>query len=203
MCGGIFVSALNQTTTRCSQGTDEPECYVPEIDFSTFDGPGDSKATVMGAMTPEFDTARVVLQGTMSPAVLRFGSLRVHMAWIANDSLPIGGDFFAARSNGIVCVIAPCPSYDQELLNRSTVRSFHGFDFTDVPPHADDSTFTGPALQSSYGLIIAGDNIIDEDAGRAGPATILKATQVFIPVLARVVDPGRRPRFHRAELPSE
>lgn len=199
-CGGIFVSALNQTTTRCPQGTDEEECYVSDIDYSMFDGPADSESAVKDALGPNLETTRVVLQGTMLPAILGFGTFRVNRAWIALNTQPISGEFFGTRFNGVVCVVAPCPSYDQELLNRGTVASFHGFDFTDVPPHDEDSTYTGPALYSSYGLIVAGINIIDEEAGPAGPATNLKASQVFIPVMTPEVEAGRRRNFSGGRL---
>ena len=191
-CGGVFVSAVNQTVTRCPQGTYEEECYVSTLDFSVFDGSIDSESTVKDALGPDLETTRVVLQGTMVPTVRGFDTLRVQMAWIALDSQRISGDFFGTHVNGIVCVVAPCPSYDQEVLNRGTVSSFHGFDFSDVPPHADDSTYTAPALRSPYGLIVAGDNIIDEDAGPGGEGIFLKASQVFIPVFMPEAD--RRPR---------
>lgn len=193
ICGGVWVSAVNQTVTRCPQGTLDQECYVSNLDFSTFDGPGDSDSTVKGALGPDFKTTRVVLQGAMVPTVQGFDALRVHMAWIATDTQPISGNFFGTRVNGIVCIVAPCPSFDQEILNRGTVSSFHGFDFTDVPAHADDSTYTGPALHSAYGLIVAGENIVDENAGPGGTGIFLKASQVFIPVFAPPVDPGRIP----------
>ena len=190
-CGGVFVSALNQAVTRCPQGTYEQECYVSTLDFSVFDGPADSEATVKGALGPEMKTTRVVLQGTLVPTVRGFDSLRLNMAWLAIDSHPIDGEFFGTRFNGVVCVVAPCPSYDQEVLNRGTVSSFHGFDFSAVPAHADDSTYTGPALRSPYGMIVAGNNVIDENAGPGGAGTFLKASQVFIPVFMPAVEPRR------------
>ncbi len=203
MCGGIFVSAVNQTTTRCPQGTDEAECYISDVDFSMFEGPSDGESTVLDSMGLEFETTPVVLQGTMYPSILGFGTFRVQMAWIAKNALPITGSFYGTRFNGVVCVVAPCPSYDQELLNRGNVASFHGFDFTAVPPHGEDSTFTGPALYSPYGLIVAGENFIDDEAGPGGPGTFLKASQVFIPVMSPVIEPGRRRRLLRTALPLE
>jgi hypothetical protein len=181
-CGGYFVSAVNQTLTRCARGAYAEECYVSKLDFSQFDGPADAETSVPGALGVKYDTTRVVLLGTMHPALLGLGTMRVDMAWIALKPQAITGDFYGARNNQIVCVAAPCPSYDQEFLNRGNVVSFHGFDFSDVPPHAEDSAFTSPALNSLYGMIVTGVNTINEDAGPAGPATILKASQVFIPL---------------------
>ncbi|MBK9264584.1 MAG: hypothetical protein IPM54_32960 [Polyangiaceae bacterium] len=187
MCGGIFVSAVNQTTTRCPGGTWEEECYISSIDFSSFAGSTKVVPTVRDAIGYDSSTTRVVLLGTLHPTLLGFGTMRVQMAWVALDQKPITGSFFKARENGIVCVAAPCPSYDEELLNRGTITMFHGIDFRDVEPHADDSTFTGPALRSNYGLIVSGENYQVEDAGPAGDATYLLPSQVFLPMDA----PGR------------
>jgi len=181
-CGGFFISAVNQSLTRCARGAYAQECYVSRLDFSLFDGPADAETIVPGATGTSLAMARVVLLGTVHPTILGLGTLRVQMAWIALKPQLITGDFYGARNNGIVCIAAPCPSYDQELLNRGSVRPFHGFDFTAVPPHAEDSTFTAPALNSAYGMILSGVNVIREDAGPAGPATVLEASQVFIPL---------------------
>ena len=181
-CGGYFISAVNQSVTRCARGAYARECYVSRLDFSVFDGPAEASTIVPGAMGASLATARVVLLGTVHPALLGLGILRVQMAWIALDREVITGDFYGTRNNGIVCVAAPCPSYDQELLNRGSVLPFHGFDFSAVPAHAKDSTFTSPSLNSAYGLIVSGENVIREDAGPAGPATVLEASQVFIPL---------------------
>jgi hypothetical protein len=183
-CGGIFVSAANQTITRCADGSYAPECYVSAVDFSKFEGYADPEATVTDALGADFETTRVVLMGTMHPSILGFGTIRVQMAWIATEPQVITGNFYATFVNGIVCIVAPCPSYDQELLNRGSVVQFHGFDLQDVPAHADDSRFTGPALRSDYGMIVAGENVVDEHAGPGGQGTFLKASQVFIPLVS-------------------
>ena len=70
-------------------------------------------------------------------------------------------------------------------LPTVTVQSFHGLLLDDIPRHADDSTYTGPALRSEYGMIVAGNNVVVEDAGPAGEGIFLDASQVFFPVVSR------------------
>ena len=194
MCGGIFVSAVNQSLTRCPRGSNERECYVSNVDFSMFSGSRKAIAAVQDAIGYDPGTTRVVLLGTLHPTLLGYGTLRAEMAWVAVDSHRISGDFYEVRDSGIVCVVAPCPSFEQKLLNRGEDMLFHGLDLSDVPAHADDSTFTSPALRSQYGLIVSGENVIVEAAGPAGQALNLVASQAFIPAL---LVPGRIDSFDR------
>jgi hypothetical protein len=188
-CGGYFVSGVNQALTRCARGAYAEECYVSRLDFSQFGGRPEGEGRVQDAMGIDLDSSRVVLLGTMHPTILGLGTLRVQMAWIALKSQPISGTFYGTWNNGVVCVVAPCPSYDQQVLNRAQVVSFHGLDFGAVPPHDTDSAYTAPALNSSYGLIVAGENVVHDDAGPGGAGTVLHASQVFIPVT--VLEGGR------------
>jgi len=181
-CGGIYVSAVNQTVTQCPRGSYADECYISSLDFSLFDGSEKDAVQIQDALGYDLESTRVVLQGTLQASILGSGVLRVQMAWIATDSQPVFGSFYNTHVNGLVCVAAPCPSYDQELLNRGQVLPFHGFDFDAVPAHATDGTYTVPALNSLEGLIVAGENVTVEHAGPAGEALFLKASQVFIPV---------------------
>lgn len=183
LCGGFFVSAVNQTVTQCPRGPYARECYVSRLDYSLFGGPEDARVQVDDALGLDLQSTRVVFLGTMQPAILGSGALRVQKAWLALNTHEISGDFYNTRVNDLVCVAAPCPSYDQELLNRRQVLSFHGFDFDAVPEHATDGTYTTPALNSFEGLIVAGENVRVENAGPAGAGTFLKTSQVFIPVV--------------------
>lgn len=182
-CGGLFVSAVNQTVTQCPRGSYADECYVSKLDFSLWNGADDVAAQVEDALGFDLKRTRVVLLGTMQPAILGSGSLRVQMAWVALDIHDISGSFYNTRVNDLVCIAAPCPSYDQELLNRGEPVPFHGFDFDAVPPHGTDGTYTNPALHSLEGLIVSGENVRVENAGPAGAGTFLQASQVFIPVV--------------------
>lgn len=194
-CGGVFVAAVNQAVTRCARGSYAKECYVPTLDYSSFEASVDAEPLVKGGLDINYETTRVVLLGTLQPTIQGLGTMRVQMAWIATEPHQITGEFFSAHVNGIVCIAAPCPSYDQELLNRGRVQPFHGFDLDAVPEHASDGTYTNPALQSNEGLVVAGENVIEEAAGPAGQGTFLKASQVFIPasVLGRNVAPVDEP----------
>lgn len=181
-CSGISISAANQKITQCGRGSYAGECPISDFDFSSFDDPSDVETSVRAAMGEDLETTRVVFLGTMVPRGFGETILKVQMAWLALDERVNTGEFYAVRFNGVVCVAAPCPSYDQELLNRGEGQLFHGFDFGALPMHANDSSFTTPALYSDYGLVISGENITKDDVGPAGQGTYLKASQVFVPL---------------------
>ncbi len=192
VCSGISISAANQKITQCARGTYAKECAISDLDLSGFGDPTDVENTVLGALGSDLETTRVVFLGTIVPTGSGISRLQVQMAWVALDERVIVGDFFDTRVNGVVCVAAPCPSYDQEVLNRGEGRMFHGFDFSALPIHANDSTYTTPGLYSDYGLIVSGENVVKDSVGPAGPGTFLKASQVFVPMT--ISDRTRRPR---------
>jgi hypothetical protein len=194
-CTGISISAANQKITQCGRGSYAEECPISDFDFSGFGDPNDVDTSVRAALSEDFETTRVVFLGTMMPRGFGETILQVQMAWVALDERVLTGELFATRFNGVVCVAAPCPSYDQELVNRGEGQLFHGFDFDGLPMHANDSSFTTPALYSDYGLVISGENITRDDVGPAGQGIYLKASQVFVPIAisSRRTTPRRFP----------
>jgi hypothetical protein len=186
MCGGIFVSAVNQEWTTCADGTVAKECYVAELDLAPVLGERSSEAGfVRDAIGPNRETTRIVLLGDLDAGSTGHGKLLVRMAWLAPENLALRGRFYRVVHNGIVCVAAPCPSFDEEYLNAGTVNVIHEVNLQEVPVPDEQR---GEALQSVYGphgLIIVGRHALVRDAGPAGPGVFLNASQFFAP-LARV-----------------
>lgn len=183
-CGGYFISAVNQDKTLCADGILADECYVSDFQYASLLLTSGSEGRVVDAIGWRHESTRAVLLGDLVEGQTgQPGTLFVRFAWIADKTAEIDGSYFRAWFNGIYCIAAPCPSFDQEFLNTGAVRSFHGVELKEVPG-ADESDYQGnTALFSSLGLIVAGKNVRVENAGPAGPGVFLEARQAFIPIL--------------------
>jgi len=181
-CGGVFVSAVNQDLTVCADGTVAPECYVAELDTS---GVSPARVNVRDAIGTRRETTRVVLFGDLGVGRTGLGSLFVRMAWIAPKSTRLRGDFFRVVNNGVVCVAAPCPSYDEEYLNFGVAMPIHGYLLTEAPGSTEDEEKAFMATVSTQGLLVAGTNVLVQDAGPAGPGIFVQASQYFLPLAMR------------------
>jgi len=123
-CGGYFVRAVNAKLTRCADGTQAKECHAVELDTlsnlgwtpeqqSAFEEDfGKGFALVKGALTPQ-------------PRGLYTGDvLRVTQAWRAQARHKPYGTFYGVHSSGIVCIKAPCPSIQADVLNTQLPTTY-------------------------------------------------------------------------------
>ena len=182
-CGGFFLSAVNQDKTVCADGTSGDECYVADIQFSSILRLAGVEGTIRDAIGMQRSTTRAVLMGDLFPGRTGLGSLSVRFAWVALEPTELTGSFYRVTHNGVLCVAAPCPSYDQEFLNSGAVRTFHEVALNEVPGSGRDEFDSGRALFSQLGLIVAGQNVTVEEYGPAGDATVLRARQAFLPII--------------------
>jgi hypothetical protein len=183
LCGGYFVSAVNQATTRCADGSVARECYVADLDLSKLRVGVASQRLLRDAIGPSASQTRAVLFGDIVAG--GYGKLLVRGAWIAPEAAPITGAFYRIWFNGTVCVAAPCPSYNAELQNLGKVQAIHDVDVKDAPGTEQDHMLTGNALFSRYGLIVAGQLETVPNAGPAGPGVTARASQYFLPITFR------------------
>ncbi len=183
LCGGIFVSAVNQDKTVCADGTVAEECYVADIQVSSILRLTGVEGRIREAIGIRRESTRAVLFGDLHTGARGFGSLALRFAWLALEPTDLRGSFYRVTHNGIVCVAAPCPSFDQEYLNTGAARTFHDVVLHEVPGAGRDDFESGPAMFSSLGLIVTGQNVLVEDAGPAGAGIFLQANQAFFPVL--------------------
>ncbi|MDI1481608.1 DUF6748 domain-containing protein [Polyangium sp. y55x31] len=183
-CGGFFVSAVNQEKTVCADGTSAAECYVADIQFSSILQLAGVEGTIREAIGVQRESTRAILFGDLFPGQSGLGSLSLRFAWVALETADLRGGFHRVWHNGVVCVAAPCPSFSQEFLNADgAVRTIHEIDLKEVPGNGRDDFDSGRALFSTLGMILTGQNVVIENYGPAGDATVLQATQGFLPII--------------------
>lgn len=184
-CGGYFVAAVNQAQTECADGTLQSECYVSDLDLTWFRYNAFGQTALRDAIGARREDTRVVLFGDLDQGSNGFGTLIVRSAWIAPQRVAIVGDFYKTKFNNLVCVVAPCPSFDAETLNLDAVQQIHEVDLDETRGSERDEQEASRALFSRGGLIVAGKLAVVPDYGPAGAATVLEGSQFFLPVSRR------------------
>ncbi|TAN66229.1 MAG: hypothetical protein EPN17_14235 [Methylobacter sp.] len=168
LCGGFFVKAVNQTLTRCANGSRQAECYVASLNNRK-----------------NFDiNSAALLQGLIKPKIYgEFGNLgifAVKAAFSSSTDTVGAGLFVGLENNGIVCITTPCFSADQYLLNRSKIRAISGIDLGKVG--ASDLLLNEALSIMAKGevLIASGVNIQTEEV--AGKGITFVADQFYLPI---------------------
>ena len=117
MCGGYFVRAVNAKLTRCADGSQAKECHAVELDTLSNLGWTPEQQT---AFEEDFAKGYALVKGALTPQPrgLYTGEvLRVTQAWQAQARHKPYGTFYGVHSSGIVCIKAPCPSIQADVLN--------------------------------------------------------------------------------------
>lgn len=111
MCGGVWLSAVNNTLQRCGSGHHARSCYVGDVDWS---GVGEN---------PLGSGIAVLAQGALDKTVGGFGLFLVERAYLAAGKTSAYARLYGIENNGRVCVSSPCFSYDQYRLNSQRRRA--------------------------------------------------------------------------------
>jgi hypothetical protein len=185
MCGGFFVAAVNQAQTECADGTLSNECYVADLDLSAFRNNTLGQDALRDAIGTRRQDTRVVLFGDLVKGSTEYGTLTVRSAWISPQRVAYVGEFYKARFNNLVCVVAPCPSFDAETLNVNALQQIHEVALEEVRSPEREKQNASQALFSRTGVIVAGKLAVVPDYGRAGAATVLEGSQFFLPLSRR------------------
>ena len=111
LCGGYWVSSLNEAATRCADGSSAAECYVAELvlppDVTIRDGD-----IVHGELgLKEYPERRLRLGVLKADAVL---------SPVLEASGTEGGTYGLVFDTGIRCITTPCPSLALAVLNQGT-----------------------------------------------------------------------------------
>ena len=176
-CGGYFVAEVNQKRTRCVDGTYAASCYVATIDFFSLGVSNEQEASLRQGNT--------VFYGSIVPRrnVIRpIGDLVVEEAWAGLTAGKVTSTLFHVENNGLLCVAAPCPSYDMARLNSEQTSAIHEVDLSGA---AGTDAQKGLAMQeilTGSGVLVEGRTTIKPDAGPAGDAIVLAARQIYMPV---------------------
>ncbi len=182
MCGGVFVQRVNHFTTRCADGRLRPECYVAGVSLRALDLPPDQEDSVQ----VRIKNGTVLLKGQL--IVKPFSPLNTPglfdatEVWLAATDARPSGTFFRALDTGLVCIAAPCLSFQEYKLNSFGQNDIAGVDLSLVGADNEQLESAHEALRTDEGILVAGQHKLV--SGPAGEASALVASQFYLPVLA-------------------
>jgi len=136
MCGGWFLSRLNQSTTQCHDGQWAASCYTPVLDWSQVNLSDVQKAKLLDACTRSavstgtYAIVRGKFARTNSTPSRKLGRFVLSEAWVAEGDALSDGQFVRVKNNGLACLIAPCPSLTETMLNTTKAVDIAELDWT-------------------------------------------------------------------------
>ena len=166
MCGGYFITRVNQAVTRCANGRDMAECYVTDIDWNGAAEVEPRQALIRGSLVTRGDQRG------------KYGVLRVTEVWQAGNSEKATGEFFRVKDLGVRCIAAPCQTHLEAKLNTSIERKIAGIALASPTEGSDEWIQALKAMTSEEGVIVVGQHA--DVSGPAGRSQMLKATQFFV-----------------------
>jgi hypothetical protein len=152
MCGGVFVKAVNQSTTRCLDGFRRTECYVGAIDLAGVPG-GEAARAALVAGKGLLEGSFVATAGVSSVA-----TLAATAAWKGASGATPTGSFYRVSPSGIACITAPCPTMRLAKLNATTAsRTFDTLTLNRTTPLATSADRTAAAAEAlrEPGILVA------------------------------------------------
>ena len=172
-CGGWFIQRLNQSTTRCHDGSSGARCYTPVLDWSQSGLPVVQQNALLDECTQyaNFPGVYAIVRGsfkrvnhtTPRPELGRFV---ISEAWLSENDAVSSGAFVNVKDNGVRCLVAPCPSLTETSLNLGTATNIADVDFT--PAALDDAQIQEcrELMATPTGIIVAGDRYTVNVNGR-------------------------------------
>lgn len=162
-CGGYFVKLVNQSRTRCANGSYMTECYVASIDWNAQPEPQKNGALVRGSLTTG-DT--------------RFGLLTAQEVWVpAGDRQP-SGTYYRVRDRGLRCIAAPCETHSETKLNTAVTRNIAGVDLSGAGAPESLVSEAQMTMTGQDGVLVVG--VHTRVTGPAGRSQMLKASQFYL-----------------------
>ncbi|HEX8110913.1 MAG TPA: DUF6748 domain-containing protein [Kofleriaceae bacterium] len=189
VCGGWFLSRVNQTTTQCHDGSIAASCYTPVLDWSKSGLTDDQQATMLEACSQGALSSSVyaVVRGqfarrnTTTPR-RDLGRFVISEAWLAEGDAMSGGAFVKLRDNGLRCFVAPCPSITELTLNMATTTNIAGLDWTPSAMTDDQIAECNGDLFMPDGLLVVGNRYtMTENGTTADGRTVTVAYQRLLP----------------------
>jgi hypothetical protein len=186
MCGGYFVKRVNQATTRCADGTLQPECYEASIELKN-----------IGLSPREEDDLRTSLVG--GHAVIKalqykkktngvtLGTLKANEGWVGATGSAATGSFYRAADNGLRCIKAPCPSTTAFQLNGHEDHNIikASLEGTATPASQESLDRAAQALGTAEGVIIAGGIALPKCLPNSNCGPLIIAQEFFLRVTGR------------------
>jgi hypothetical protein len=123
LCGGDFLTALNQDSTVCADGKSAARCYVAEAHAAT---PILEQAFRSG----EDVIVRGHIEAKLFGSFGNLGSLVIDEVWMpeANDKVEGTGTFFTVRQDLRECVFPACGGWFASALNQTVTHCAGGQD---------------------------------------------------------------------------
>jgi len=152
LCGGSWVSRLNQSKTKCADGSWAAECYVAEIDWSSA---GLTQEDAAGASSLLF---RGSIGFKTYDSFGNLGVLKATEVWSSPILEAPVGSFYRVKDTGIRCFRAPCLNLASDRLNSTSSRMISEF-----------GGYYGPKAASyvlSQNILVAGDYYTAKNGGR-------------------------------------
>jgi hypothetical protein len=178
ICGGYWVSRVNQRTLRCVDGTLARECYVSEIDFS---GLGLSDTALAS-----FEERPFILRARITPRTHPLGTFGVLVAqegWSAVTNDTPDDTVYLTHGPARTCVRAPCPAYDATKLNGITAYQLTDVTLSSVAGVSRTDVLRGTtAMRTLPGILVAGT------VRSSGERHTLTASQFYLRVSPGVSD---------------
>ncbi|HUS65892.1 MAG TPA: DUF6748 domain-containing protein [Kofleriaceae bacterium] len=183
LCGGTWVKRVGRSLTKCADGKYASECYVPRVDLSAV-GLTEEEQSVFAN---RFEANRGLVRGYIKAQTYgTFGNLGVLVAseaWDAqSDSDPVG-DTYAVKDNGKRCITFPCYSLHAAELNLTTSRDFSDLNLSQTG--ASDESINEAFAALAKRVLVTGSFKKVFNAGPAGTATHLNATQFYLPAKSK------------------
>lgn len=186
LCGGVFVSRINQPKAKCIGGEWAKDCYVAEFDFSGLGIEGEQAITLNQlARSGELVVRGDIKSGFFAdfPEVPVFA---VTEAWQAPTDVAPTGIFYRAHDRGIMCITWPCVSTDLTRLNRNAnpLSSVAGVDLA-ASGASDEQIAEAWEQMRNTAILVAGK--VKKTTGPGGTADTFVASQYYTRVVADAV----------------
>lgn len=178
LCGGNWVKEVNRKLTRCVDGSFAEECYVATFDWSGVNLGADAE-TVQNTIEGGLGIVRGSIVARRFAGFGRMGEMVPSEAWVQGGTTEPTGTYFRARDNGIRCITFPCFTIAEQALNTGEQYTVSDLDLSGAG--ADDKAIAAgyDALFTPSGVIAAGANETVPNAGPAGDAVVLRASQFY------------------------
>jgi hypothetical protein len=187
MCGGWFLSRLNQPTTQCHDGQWAASCYTPVLDWSKVNLSDVQHAQLLDACnksalsTGVYAIVRGKFARTNSTPSPKLGRFVLSEAWVAEGDALSDGQFVRVKDNGLACFVAPCPSLTETMLNMTTVADIAEVDWTTSGLSDVQIEECSQDMFTPDGLVIAGSRYsFTENSNTADGRTVTAAYQRLV-----------------------
>jgi hypothetical protein len=183
LCGGYFVKAVNQALTRCADGSTAKECHAVELDATALGWTPEQLASFEVSLAKGFALVKGAI--TPQPRGLYTGEvLRLSQAWQGQALHKPLGAFYGVHSTGIVCIKAPCPTQEAQLLNSTAPATNPDVNLskTGASQNAVDAALA--SLDKPDGILVAGVILPIRYGTLTGSATVgkqLLASEFYLP----------------------